>query len=81
MCQNDPNLVIFKVKICAVFEKLMQEECKISIKKSLLCCSLAQDTILPQKMVFKVSQGRKFVFQAQKMGKNGHFLATLNIPL
>ena len=51
----------------------MHEEYEISIKVSLLCCSLAQDTILPPKMVFKVSQGRKFVFQAQKWAKMAIF--------
>ena len=40
---------------------------------SLLCFSLAQDTILAPKMVFKVSQGRKFVFQAQKWAKMAIF--------
>ena len=81
MCQNEPNLVIFKVKICAVFEKLMQEECKISIKESLLCCSLAQGTILLPKMVFKVSQGGKFAFQAQKWSKIAILAPLIVLPV
>ena len=40
---------------------------------SLLCCNLAQDTILAPKMIFKVFQGRKFVFQAQKWAKMAIF--------
>ena len=60
------SCLISKLKFALYLKKLMHEECKISIKVSLLCFSLAQGTILPPKMVFKVSQGRKFVFQAQK---------------
>ena len=69
MFQNDPNLVIFKVKNYAVFEKLMGEECKVFIKVSLLCFSLAQGTILPPKLYlwcrreenlsFKLKNGQK----------------------
>ena len=58
----------------------MHEEFKISIKVPLQCCNLTQGTISPQKMVFKVSQGRKFVFQAQKWSKMA-ILAPLNVPL
>ena len=65
--------LFLKSEFALYLKKLLHEECEISIKVSLLCCSLAQDTILPPKMVFKVSQGRKFVFQAQKWAKNDHF--------
>ena len=54
-------------------KKVMHEKCEISFKVSLLCCSLAQSAILPPKMVFKVSQGRNFVFQAQKWSKMAIF--------
>ena len=65
--------LFLKSKFTLYLKKLMHKECEISIKVSLLCCSLSQGTILTPKMLFKVSQGRKFVFQAQKWAKMAIF--------
>ena len=78
MSQNDPNLDIFKDKTCAVFKKLIHEECRISIKVSLLCCIIGQSVILQPKMLFKVSQGK--IFFKHKNGQKWPLLSTLNVP-
>ena len=74
ICVKITRICLFlKLKFVLYLKKLMHEEFKISTKVSLLCCVLVQSTVLLPKMVFKVSQGRKFVFQAQKWSKMAIF--------
>ena len=51
-------------KFALHFEKIMYKDFNITFKVLPSCCTLANSTILSSKMISKVSQGRKFHFQA-----------------
>ena len=63
-CRNGPNIVISRSKFALNLKKIMRKDCIISFEVFLLCCTLAQSTILSLKMVFKMFQGRKFGLKA-----------------